>query len=140
MGAPRAKDTVALVEAKHKPLSGTLADGFAKGDITCREYFDMYLASAVMKLNQNAHPGRVSPFHLEGGQTPVHVRTMAMNTAQGAELPKELTAGDEKLAAQIKYHVDALLHHELLCRDMEARDNVAKRLVNQPTQDIQSLS
>ena len=57
------------------------ADGFAKGDITCREDFDMYLASAVMKVNQNAHPGRVSPFHLERGQPPVHVRTMAMNPA-----------------------------------------------------------
>ena len=132
VAAPRAKGKVALVEAKHRPLSETLADGFAKGDITCREDFDMYLASAVMKVNQNAHPGRVSPFHLERGQPPVHVRTMAMDTAQGAEIPEELTAGDKKLASQIKYHVDALLHHELACRDEEARDNVAKRLANQP--------
>ena len=48
------------------------------------------------------------------------------------EMPKELTAEDQELAAMIKYHVDALMQHELACRDEEARDNVAKRLANQP--------
>ena len=57
---------------------------------------------------------------------------MAMDNAESDSLPKELTAGDEKLAGQIKYHVSALMEHELSCRDDEARDNVAKRLANQP--------
>ena len=124
------KGKVALVEAKHRPLSEVLADGFAKGDIKCRDDLEMYLASAVMRVNQTAHPGRVSPFHLMHGQPPVHVRTLTMQTSD--EMPKELTAGDQKLAEMIKYHVDALMQHELACRDEEARDNVAKRLANQP--------
>ena len=132
VAAPRAKGKVALVEAKHRPLSEVLADGFAKGDIKCRDDLEMYLAAAVMKVNQQAHAGRVSPFHLWHGQPPVHVRTMAMDNAESDSLPKELTAGDEKLAGQIKYHVSALMEHELSCRDDEARDNVAKRLANQP--------
>ena len=132
VAAPRAKGKVALVEAKHRPLSEVLADGFAKGDIKCREDLDMYLASAVIRVNQNAHPGRVSPFHLERGQPPVHIRTLAMDVKHDETLPKELNEDDQKIAAQIKYHIDALLQHELACRDEEARDNVAKRLANQP--------
>ena len=130
VAAPRAKGKVALVEAKHRPLSEVLADGFAKGDIKCRDDLEMYLASAVMRVNQTAHPGRVSPFHLLHGQPPVHVRTLTMQTSD--KMPKELTAEDQKLAEMIKYHVDALMQHELACRDDEARDNVAKRVANQP--------
>ena len=92
----------------------------------------MYLASAVIRVNQNAHPGRVSPFHLERGQPPVHIRTLAMDVEHDETLPKELNEDDQKIAAQIKYHIDALLQHELACRGGEARDNVAKRLANQP--------
>jgi hypothetical protein len=132
VAAPRAKGKVALVEAKHRPLSEVLADGFAKGDIRNREDLDMYLASAVIRVNQNAHPGRVSPFHLERGQPPVHIRTLAMDVKHDETLPKELNEDDQKIAAKIKYHIDALLQHELACRDEEARDNVAKRLANQP--------
>ena len=64
------------------------------------------------------------------GQPPVHVRTLTMQTSD--EMPKELAEGDQKLAAMIKYHVDALMQHELACRDEEARDNIAKRLANPP--------
>ena len=130
VAAPRAKGKVALVEAKHRPLSEVLADGFAKGDIRCRDDLEMYLASAVMRVNQTAHAGRVSPFHLMHGQPPVHVRTLTMQTSD--EMPKELAEDDQKLAKMIKYHVDALMQHELACRDEEARDNIAKRLANQP--------
>ena len=41
---------MALVEAKHKPLSEVLGDGFVKGDIRSREDLDMYLASAVIRV------------------------------------------------------------------------------------------
>ena len=90
----------------------------------------MSLAPAVMRVDQTAHAGRVSPFHLMHGQPPVHVRTLTMQTSD--EMPKELAEGDQKLAAMIKYHVDALMQHELACRDEGARDNIAKRLANQP--------
>ena len=79
VAAPRAKGKVALVEAKHRPLSEVLADGFAKGDIKCRDDLDMYLACSGDEGEPEAHAGRVSPFHLERGQPPVHVRTMAMD-------------------------------------------------------------
>ena len=48
------------------------------------------------------------------------------------EMPGELAAKDQKLAAMVEYHVDALMQHELACRGGGARDNVAKRLANQP--------
>ena len=92
----------------------------------------MYLFAAVMKVNQQTHAGKVSLFHLWHGQPPVHVRTLAMDNEACDSLSKELTAGDEKPADQIKYHVAALMEHELSCTDEEARDNVAKRLANQP--------
>jgi hypothetical protein len=92
----------------------------------------MYLSAAVMKVNQQAHAGRVSPFHMWHGQPPVHVRTLAMDNEACDSLPKELTAGDEKLADQIKYHVAALMEHGVSCRDEETRDNVAERLASQP--------
>jgi hypothetical protein len=122
VAAPRAKGKVALVEAKHRPLSEVLADGFAKGDIKCRDDLEMYLSAAVMKVNQQAHAGRASPFHLWHGQPPVHVRTLAMDNEACDSLPKELTAGDEKLADQIKYHVAALM--------VSCKSFLLKRLIN----------
>ena len=95
--------------AKHRPLSEVLADGFAKGDIRRREDLDMYLPSAVIRVNQNAHPGRVSPFHSERGQPPVHIRTLAMDMKHDEALLKELNEDEQKIAAQITYHIDALL-------------------------------
>ena len=92
VAAPRAKGKVALVEAKHRPLSEVLADGFAKCEIKCRDDLEMYLASAITRVNQTAHSGRVSPFYLLHGQPPVHVRTLTMQTSD--EMSKELTAED----------------------------------------------
>jgi hypothetical protein len=131
ISAPRAKGKVSIVEAKNKPLSEVLADGFSKGDITSRADLDMYLAAAVIRVNQCGTANRITPYHIWHGQPPVLTRTLA--TERGAvKIPKELTVQESKLLNTIKRHTSELLEMDLQVRDEEARNNYAKRAATQP--------
>ena len=121
-----AKGSTAMLERRHLPLQLVIADGFAKGDINSRSDLEMYLALAMIRVNQGAPPGRASPFELWSGQEPTTIRSLAMHQGE-VEIPSGMADDSKDFLLNLKRRLDDMLGYDIEVRDEIARKNAMRR-------------
>ena len=107
VAAARAKGKVAIVERSNELLRSVLDDGFAKGDITDKRSFMMYLSFGMQKRNFIRKPGRRAFTELWCGQMVGTVRQMAL-AGDDFEMPKEMGSEQTEFMSRLKTLVDDL--------------------------------
>jgi hypothetical protein len=126
VSAARAKGKVAIVERSHRGLREILADGFSKGDITSLKNFKLYLTMAMVRANQTAQAGRVSPVELWCGQRVRSMQSIAM-TGGEVEVRNLGDDGEVEFVSVLKRLVDELGEYERHMRDDVSRKNALRR-------------
>ncbi len=125
--AARAKGKVAIVERSNELLRSILDDGFAKGDITCKADFMLYLSFAMQRRNFLEGPGRLAYIQLWSGQMVGTVRQLAVGDNQ-TDIPESMGDGQQSdFMQKLQGLVDDFVQREFIARDEVARASALRR-------------